>query len=460
MAVADIGRKDFVWTLLATFFKIGAGVILFPFVLRMLPADTVGIWTIFTAVAQLTFIFDFGFNVSFARNVSYVFSGVRTLKKEGYESVDVAYVNRVDYSLLSGTIRAMRYFYSRMAIVLFVLFAVVGTFYVYSLCRDYSGDVREVYVAWGILVLINSYNLYTLYYEALLNGRGLIKRVYQIILIGNVVYIILAIVLILLGGGLVAIVSSQAISVLLVRYLSKRAFYTKEIIDGLSIVDDVDYKGVLSAITPNAVKVGLTSLGGFIINKSSMFIGSLYVSLEMMASYGITLQLLVVIGMLAGIVSRVYMPKVFQWRVEGRLDLVRRTFYLSSIVMLFVFVLSGTVIVLWGDWMLGVLKSSTLLLPTGLLVMLFIQYYLEYNHANAAQYLLSRNEVPFFKASLISAVGVLVLLGVFVVWFDMGVLGMILSPMIVQALYQNWKWPLEVVRELRSREQEIRKINN
>lgn len=452
MAVADVGRKDFVWTLLATFFKIGAGVLLFPFVLRMLPVESVGIWTIFTAITQLTFIFDFGFNVSFARNVSYVFSGVSSLKKEGYESVEPLYINKVDYSLLGGTIRAMRYFYSRMAIVLFVLFAVVGTFYIYGLCRVYSGDVREVYVAWGILVLINSYNLYTLYYEALLNGRGLIKRVHQIILIGNVVYIILAIVLILLGGGLVAIVSSQAISVLLVRYLSKRAFYTKEIIDGLSIVDNVDYKGVLSVITPNAVKVGLTSLGGFIINKSSMFIGSLYVSLEMMASYGITLQLLVVIGMLAGIVSRVYMPKVFQWRVEGRLVLVRRTFYLSSIVMLFVFVLSGTVIVLWGDWMLGVLKSSTMLLPTGLLILVFVQHYLEYNHSNAAQYLLSRNEVPFFKASLMSACGVLILLGVFVVWLDMGVLGMILSPMIVQAAYQNWKWPLEVVRELRCKE--------
>ena len=452
MAVADVGRKDFVWTLLATFFKIGAGVLLFPFVLRMLPVESVGIWTIFTAITQLTFIFDFGFNVSFARNVSYVFSGVSSLKREGYEFVDSVYINKVDYELLGGTIRAMRYFYSRMAIVLFLLFAVVGTFYIYGLCRVYSGDVREVYVAWGILVLINSYNLYTLYYEALLNGRGLIKRVHQIILIGNVVYIILAIVLILLGGGLVAIVSSQAISVLLVRYLSKRAFYTKEIIDGLSIVDDVDYKGVLSVITLNAVKVGLTSLGGFIINKSSMFIGSLYVSLEMMASYGITLQLLVVIGMLAGIVSRVYMPKVFQWRVEGRLDLVRRTFYLSSIVMLFVFVLSGTVIVLWGDWMLGVLKSSTMFLPTGLLILVFVQHYLEYNHSNAAQYLLSRNEVPFFKASLMSACGVLILLGVFVVWLDMGVLGMILSPMIVQAAYQNWKWPLEVVRELRCKE--------
>lgn len=447
MAVENIGKKDFVWTLLATFFKIGAGVLLFPFILRMLPAETVGVWTIFTTITQLTYLFDFGFNTSFARNVSYVFSGVKTLKKEGYEMVDD--VERVDYSLLAGTIRAMRYFYSRMAIVLFMLFSVVGTIYVHSLMADYSGNVREVYVAWIVVVVINCYNLYTLYYESLLNGRGLVKRVHQIIFAGNVVYILFAIVLIMMGGGLVAVVSSQAISVLLVRYLSKRAFFTKDVVDNLRVAEGNDYRKILSAITPNAVKVGLTSLGGFVINKSSVFIGSLFVSLELMASYGITLQLLVVIGMMGGIVSRVYMPKVFQWRVEGRIDLVKKMFYASSVVMLVVFVLSGVIIVLWGNWMLAVLKSSTMLLPTGLLILVFIQYYLEYNHANAAQYLLARNEVPFFKASLVSALGVIVMLLVFVVWLDLGLLGMILAPTIVQALYQNWKWPLEVVKEFR-----------
>ena len=449
MAVANVGKKDFVWTMLATFFKIGAGVLLFPIILKMLPAETVGVWTIFVTITQLTFIFDFGFNTSFARNVSYVFSGVRLLKRDGYEHVESSSVDRIDYALLGGTIRAMRYFYSRMAVVLFVLFAVLGTFYVYTLMQDYSGNVGEVYIAWGILVLINSYNLYTLYYEALLNGRGEIKRVHQIILVGNVVYILLAIVLILLGGGLVAIVASQAVSVLLVRFLSKKAFYSSSIIEGLSVADDSNYKDILYAITPNAIKVGLTSLGGFIINKSSLFIGSLFVSLETMGSYGITLQLLVVIGMMAGIVTRVYMPKVFQWRVEERLDLIKQKFYLSSVVMFLVFALSGIVIVLYGDWMLSVLKSNTTLLPTSLLILIFVQHYLEYNHSNAAQYLLSRNEVPFFKASLISAGCVLLLLGVFVVWLDMGMLGMILAPMIVQGVYQNWKWPLEVVRELR-----------
>ena len=448
MAVENIGKKDFVWTLLATFFKIGAGVLLFPFILRMLPAEKVGVWTIFTTIAQLTYLFDFGFNTSFARNVSYVFSGVKTLKKEGYDVVDD--VESVDYGLLAGTIRAMRYFYSRMAIVLFVLFAVVGTIYIHSLMTEYSGDVREVYVAWIVVVVINCYNLYTLYYESLLNGRGLVKRVHQIIFAGNVVYILFAIVLIMMGGGLVAIVSSQAISVLLVRFLSKRAFFTKDIVENLRIAEGDDYKKILSAITPNAVKVGLTSLGGFIINKSSIFIGSLFVSLELMASYGITLQLLVVIGMMGGIVSRVYMPKVFQWRVEGRVDLVKKMFYASSVVMFVVFVLSGVIIVLWGDWMLGVLKSGTMLLPTGLLILVWVQHYLEYNHANAAQYLLARNEVPFFKASLMSALGVIVLLLVFVVWLDWGLLGMILAPTIVQAVYQNWKWPLEVIKEFRN----------
>lgn len=448
MAVADIGKKDFVWTLLATFFKIGAGVLLFPFVLRKLPSEMVGVWTIFMTIAQLAYLFDFGFNVSFARNVAYIFSGVKALKREGHERVDD--VDDVDYGLLSGTIRAMRYFYSRMSLFLFLLFATVGTCYVYYLLRDYQGDLREVYLSWIVVVLINCYNLYTLYYESLLNGLGLVKRVHQIIFVGNLVYIVFAILLIMMGGGLLAIVSSQAISVLIVRFLSRRSFYTEDMVDRLKDVGNEDYRSILLTIAPNAMKVGLTSLGGFIINKSSVFVGSLFVSLELMASYGITLQLLAVIGMFGGVVTRVYMPKIFQWRVKGDVMLVKRMFVFSSVVMFVVFLVSGIVVVVCGDWVLSLLKSGTMLLPTGLLILFFVQCYLEHNHANAAQYLLSRNEVPFFKASLMSAVGVLVMLLIFVVWLRMGVWGMILAPMLVQASYQNWKWPLEVVKEFKS----------
>ena len=331
MAVENIGKRDLIWAMLATLFRIGSGVLLFPMVLSMLPSETVGVWTIFTSVTLITGILDFGFNQSFARNISYVFSGVRSLKRDGHEYVADAENEKIDYVLLKNTIGAMRYFYSRMALILFVFLAVGGTFYMYSLMQNYGGDVREIYVAWAIVCIVNSYNLYTLYYDSLLSGRGLIKRKNQIVLIGNVAYLALAVVLLLCRLGLVAIVSAQLVSVLIIREMSRRSFYSTDIKNGLSNVAEGEYKSVLKAIVPNAVKLGLASVGGFLTFRLSTFVGPMYISLSDMASFGITLQLLSVVSSLALLYTNVYLPKVFQWRVENNITQVRRTFRLSML---------------------------------------------------------------------------------------------------------------------------------
>ena len=450
MAVENIGKRDLIWATLATLFRIGSGVLLFPMVLNMLPSETVGVWTIFTSVALITGILDFGFNQSFARNISYVFSGVRSLKRDGHELVDDANVVDVDYGLLKNTIVAMRYFYSRMAIVLFLLLAIGGTFYVYGLMQDYSGDVREVYVAWGIVCIVNSYNLYTLYYDSLLSGRGLVKRKNQIVLIGNVAYLLLAVVLLLCGMGLVAIVASQLVSVLIIRGLSRRSFYSAAIVEGLDGAKVADYKAVLRAIVPNAVKLGLASVGGFLTFRLSTFVGPIYISLSDMASFGITLQLLSVVSSLALLYTNVYLPKVFQWRVEHRVEQVRRTFYTSMLLVFVVFVCGGLAIGLLGNWALDILGSDTQLLSGGLLLFLVVHYYLESNMVNATEYLLAKNEVPFYKRYVVSGCVTVCLLFLFVGYCNWGLWGIIAAPMISQSVLQYWKWPYEVIKELKS----------
>jgi O-antigen/teichoic acid export membrane protein len=419
-------------------------------VLNMLPSETVGVWTIFTSVALITGILDFGFNQSFARNISYVFSGVRSLKRDGHELVDDANVVDVDYGLLKNTIAAMRYFYSHMAIVLFLLLAIGGTFYVYGLMQDYSGDVREVYVAWGIVCIVNSYNLYTLYYDSLLSGRGLVKRKNQIVLIGNVAYLLLAVVLLLCGMGLVAIVASQLVSVLIIRGLSRRSFYSAAIVEGLDGAKVADYKAVLRAIVPNAVKLGLASVGGFLTFRLSTFVGPIYISLSDMASFGITLQLLSVVSSLALLYTNVYLPKVFQWRVEHRVEQVRCTFYTSMLLVFVVFVCGGLAIGLLGNWALDILGSDTQLLSGGLLLFLVVHYYLESNMVNATEYLLAKNEVPFYKRYVVSGCVTVCLLFLFVGYCNWGLWGIIAAPMISQSVLQYWKWPYEVIKELKS----------
>ena len=450
MAVENIGKRDLIWATLATLFRIGSGVLLFPMVLSMLPSETVGVWTIFTSVTLITGILDFGFNQSFARNISYVFSGVRSLKRDGHEYVADAENEKIDYALLKKTIGAMRYFYSRMALILFLFLTIGGTIYIYSLMQNYSGDMREIYVAWAIVCIVNSYNLYTLYYDSLLSGRGLIKRKNQIVLIGNISYLTLAVVLLLCGLGLVAIVSAQMVSVLIIREMSRRSFYSTDIKNGLSNVAEDEYKSVLKAIVPNAVKLGLASVGGFLTFRLSTFIGPMYISLSEMASFGITLQLLSVVSSLALLYTNVYLPKVFQWRVENNITQVRRTFHLSILLIFIAFASGGLLISLLGNWALNILGSDTQLLAGGLLAFLVLHYYLESNMVNATEYLLAKNEVPFYKCYLVSGVATVILLFVFLGYFNLGIWGIIAAPMISQSILQYWKWPYEVYKELKS----------
>ena len=61
----------------------------------------------------------------------------------------------------------------------------------------------------------------------------------------------------------------------------------------------------------------------------------------------------------------------------------------------------------------------------------------------------TKNEVPFYKASLIS--GALIIIGVYISFdiFKLGFISLFLAPLIVDSLYQAWKWPLEVIKDFR-----------
>jgi O-antigen/teichoic acid export membrane protein len=443
----QIGRKDIFWNYAATFLKIGASALLLPFILRLFPPEMVGIWSVFMTITVFTGLLDFGFNPSFTRNITYVFSGVKTLKINGIEPF-LTENKAIDYGLLKGVISVMRWFYLRMAVILFILLATLGTYYIYKLLQNFNGEKHEVYVAWVLLCIINTYNLYTLYYDSLLQGKGLIKRSKQIVIIGQLVYLIIGILFLVLGYRLVAIVLAQASSVIIIRWLSYRSFFTGEIVRKLSEAVDLSRRDVLNAIYPNAVKIGLTSLGSFMVQRSAIVIGSLYLPLEDIASYGITLQLLSIVAGLATIYTSTYQPKIVQMRVVQNSTAIKQIYLKGQIVLLLTFLAGGALLLLFGEKALDLIGSKTHLIPSLLLAVAIVICFLENNHAVAGGILLSKNEVPFFKAALYSG-GITVLLLLLLFQFsNIGLWPIIIAPGIAQGLYQNWKWPFVVIKEL------------
>jgi O-antigen/teichoic acid export membrane protein len=443
----QITKKDVLWSYAATFLKIAASVLLLPFILKMMPSETVGIWSVFMTITAFTTLLDFGFGPTFSRNVTYIFSGVKTLKINGFETVDGENPS-VDYCLLKGVINAMRWFYFRMSIVLLLLLATFGTYYIKILLHNYQGDQTEVYIAWILLCIINTYNLFTLYYDALLQGKGLVKRSKQIMIVGQIIYLILAIILIINGNGLIAIVSAQASSVIIIRWLSYQSFFTKEIKQKLNAVIAQSKKKVIKVIYPNAIKIGLTSLGGFMVQRSAIIIGSLYLPLTDIASYGITMQLIAVIAGLGGIYTVTYQPMIAQLRVLQNNNAIKELYLNGQFVLLLSYIVGGIVLLIFGKMALILIGSKTSLMPQLFITLAIFISFLEDNHSIAGTILLSKNEVPFFKAALISGGTTVLLLLAFFQFSNLGAWAMIVAPGLVQGAYQNWKWPTVVINEL------------
>ena len=444
-----IGRKDVIWNYLATFFQIGSGILLFPIILRLLPSETVGVWSIFMAIGSLIGLLDFGFSPSFTRNITYIFSGVNSLEKTGISN---GYIdNEININLLSNTIRAMRWFYSRVAFIAFILLITVGSAYLFSILNsNFNGNKAQVTTAWIIFCIVNTYNIYTLYYDALMIGRGLIKKDKQLIIISQLMYLSVSIVLIFCGFGLISIVVGQALAVIIKRILSNRFFFTPELKKEIKEVNTDNFRDILKIITPNSIKVGFTSLGAFLVLQSSVIIGSLYISLNELASYGITVQVINVIATLASVYYSSYMPKVAQLRVGDNITAIKQIYIKSIMIMMLTFVASGIMLIIFGGWALHLLKSQTTILSENMIITLLIINLLEKNHAIAGGFLLSKNEVPYFKAAIISGIATVILLFTLLKYEQMGLWGMILAPGIVQISYQNWKWPSVLIRQLNS----------
>lgn len=451
--IENIGKKDVLWSYASAIFMVGAGVILLPFILHKMPEETVYLWTLFQSITALVLLLDFGFRPSFARNISYIFSGVRQLKVVGVEKTS-AEESEVDYSLLKSSLNAMRKFYGWMALAVLALLAVIGTPYFLYILQKYSGSRSDAIAAWAILIVINCYNLFTFYYDALLTGKGYIKRSQQIAILGQTIYLLVAIGLIYAGFGLTAIVSAQLLSTVIRRCLIKRVFFSQELKAKLASADEnachQNSKEVLRAISPNAIKIGLTGLGGFLVSKSAILLGGIYLPLATMASYGITIQVMDILVRCSEVFYSSYSPKLAQCRAEGDLKLLKHyyTYSIGSLVLIF---LIGGICWLWlGDWALSLIGSQTTFVEAPMLIMLLIINLLEHNHSVSAGFIMADNKIPFFIPSLLSGAATVLLMWLFLGPLKIGMWGLIIAPGLAQLAYQNWKWPSVVIRELRN----------
>lgn len=440
-----ISRKDVIWSYVSQFFNIASGFLTLPLILHILSTEEIAMNYLMLSVTTLVSLMDFGFTPQISRQVSYVYSGANRLLPEG---IVIAKTQNVNYQLLACLLNVTKKIFRIISAIVLVLLLSLGTWYIYTVTAGFS-NVSNSLEIWMIFCASSFFGIYFKYYDSLLVGRGLVKESKQCILANKICQIVLVYVLLLAGAGLIGVCIANLISPFLGRYMANRFFYDSQTIESLkgqSYSDSLNTE-VFQAIWHNAKKVGVNFIGTYCTRQFGLFIIGLYLSAEVVASYGLLMQCITIVTSISVTFFGTLQPQIISYRVQGDKDTTIRKFSFSVVVFYILCLCGLTTVSILGPWILELIGSNAQLPALYIVLLYSIVCLLEENHSNFAIFISTGNKIPFVPAALTS--GLMICIGDFFVlqFSHLGLLGIVIVQGIVQLAYNNWYWPRWVLRE-------------
>ena len=265
----------------------------------------------------------------------------------------------------------------------------------------------------------------------------------------KLVYIIVTFAFLYSGLGLFGVVIANLIAPFVNRFISYHFFFTREINDIINTYEITKNEKVIlfKIIWYNAKKLGLVFLGAYAINKLSIFLAGLYLSLTEIASYGLMVQLIGLIATIAGTLFGIYQPRFSSLRITGNNKILINEFAYSMNIFYLLFIFGTICFLSIGPWALTLIHSNVFLPSLQILSIYAFIVLLEGNHSYFAALIITKNNIPFVESSLIA--GGCIGLGSYLSLelTSLGILGLITVQGLTQLAYANWKWPYIVCKE-------------
>jgi len=442
-----ISKKDIYWSYFAQIFSVASGLITLPLVLKLLSAEEIGMNYLMLSLGALASLFDFGFTPQFSRNITYIFTGAQLLKKEG---VTVTETSAINYRLLATMVHTAEFVYRRLAFVVLVFMLTLGTYYIYYVTKGFT-NIDNSLTIWVLFSTGTFFNVYYSYYTSLLIGKGLIMESKKAMVYARVVHILLTVVFLLSGLGMLGLVLANLIAPFVNRFISYRYFFTDELNEKINIytISKKEKLELFEIVWYNAKKLGLVFVGAYAINKLSIFLAGLYLSLSDIGSYGLMIQLFYLLSVVSGMFFNVFEPRFSSLRTRGDEKLLIKEFAFSMSIYYLAFIIGAIVLLYIFPYFFSLINSNLTLPSFHIMFFFAVVIFLEGNHSHFASFIITNNNVPFVTSALIA--GFFIGLGDYISlkYTSYGILGLVAVQGLVQVLYANWKWPLVVCNEFK-----------
>ncbi len=434
MAHVKIGKGDLVWSYVGTFFKVSTNVLLLPIIISYLTESEVGLWYVFASISQFVILFDFGFAPSFARNIAYVWSGAKTLKREALVSIKN---DETDWTEFYIILRSCKYVYLLISSLALLLLLSFGSFYIIKVA-----SISYIY-AWIVYSIAVFLNLLYSYYTSFLRGIGAVAENNKSGTISKIVQLVFCWLLLELEFGLLGVSIAYLLSGIALRASSKIYFYKYENIGrnirGI-VVDSILNKCIdrFKIIWHNSSREGLVTISNYLNSQANTLICSYMIGLSATGSYGVSLQIATLVSTVASIPFSAYQPQMQENAISNNIEKNRKLLSFSIVSFVIAFIVLA-ICSLLSVPIIHYIKPN-FELDINMYLLILLQIFLWAFYGLFCSFISSYNQLPYTKTYIVSSFITVILTICMVKYSHMGIWALIVSPIIV-SLYNVWKWP-------------------
>lgn len=433
-----VQKRDVIWSYLAQFFNLGVGFITLPAILKMLSADEVGLNYILISISSVIVLFDMGFSSQFSKNITYVLSGAQTIEKEGISS---DYKDTINAQLLTCVLATAKSIYKRISWIAMLPLLTVGSCYVWKV-TDNGTSIDNIVPIWGVFCASSFFNLYFLYYNSFLQGRGLVKESKQGQVYSRIVQLAITFTMLFCGCGLLSVVVANLIAPFAFRLYARYKFYDdfiKKIISN-NVVSSGEIKETFKILLYNAKKMGVIGILSAALGYASTLIIGAFLPLAEVGSYGIMVQLIGIVGGVSTTFFYSLVPEFSQCLVKKQFIQLRARFGFSMFVFIIVQML-GFVAMVIAPYFFRLFGFHTQLPCIEIVVICCVYKFLEQNQSLYSQLLLFQNDLIFYHSAIWTGVFSIALQFIFL-YIGWGLWGVMIAQIVPLCAYAAWKCPV------------------
>lgn len=433
--------NDFIWNYIAQIISIGGGIIALPLVLKYWDIVVVENYLILITLMGLYVIIDGGLRINLVRISAFAKSG----KIPIYGSTRDYVLENLSSPQLFNVVNKL---VAQISWIGGVLIFLLGSIYLYQTSNN--GSYFNIIFIWILLStsqILFSRNLGVI---GLLQGIGKIALANKLVAAFKGGILLSCVFAVLLGFSLTGFAVGVFFCSVIVYFISLEIFSRQiEVIPGSDKTIDLsknDTDQIRELVLKPSLRLWVVQVGAFLINRGNILVAGLVLGVMESSAFMLSIILVSVVANLASTVILVYLPQINTIQVsvsrKTLTPIIKKIYGIAYSIYIAAFVC----IFFLGNYILEILGSEARLIDDGLLIIVGIIAFLELNHSLAVSYLTTRNEIIFARAAVLSGIAT-VCIG-YILGSIYGIIGLIIAQGGVQLLYNNWRWPQLMIKDL------------